>query len=254
MFTYSICVWLIVFMSILFMQAFTPLLLNYILRFVVMFFNVTYPFVSIFGLVWAALPPYIIWTAQFPFRLDAIITIIGSLVLRFVEILAVSKLQAATPAARLDEHAIAMTQKMDKVTLPIKLRAIWAGFQTGYADRYLAHDNSWWVSFGSSGALLWVQRWLTLLLVVMSASVIGGVVQFIIVGATDGWNGLQLVLMPLIFGMLSAGVYLWLIYEPFLFVVKGKASWNVAPRWAEMVVLLIMLIGVLSYLNNTDLS
>ena len=41
-----------------------------------------------------------------------------------------------------------MTQKMDKVAVPIKLRAIMKGFTTGWNDRYYAHDNSWWISFG----------------------------------------------------------------------------------------------------------
>ena len=37
-----------------------------------------------------------------------------------------------------------------QVTVPIKIRAIYKGLLTGYADISLKHDNSWWESFGGS--------------------------------------------------------------------------------------------------------
>ena len=69
-------------------------------------------------------------------------------------------MQKLQGASQLDEHSIAMTQKMDKVTVPIKIRAVMKGIVTGWADLY-KEDNSWWVSFGQSGALTWVRIWLS---------------------------------------------------------------------------------------------
>lgn len=76
-----------------------------------------------------------------------------------------------------------MTQKMDKVGVPIKLRAILKGITTGWNDRYHYHDNSWWVSFGASATLMWIRRWLLLLMGTMVATFLYALVHLIVVGA-----------------------------------------------------------------------
>ena len=57
-----------------------------------------------------------------------------SLILKCLEFGAVAKLQALS---HLDEHSIGMTQKMDKVAVPIKIRAILKGVATGWNDRFV---------------------------------------------------------------------------------------------------------------------
>jgi len=223
----------------LLLAVWSPSTLNWLLRFLICFFNVTYPFTSVFGLFWMSIPPYVAIMAQFPFRLDAMSAIVGSLVLKMVEFSAVSKLQ---DASNLDEASIAMTQKMDKVTLPIKVRAIYKGFITGYADRYHKHDNSWWTSFGTSGALLWVRRWLLLLTSVMSATALIAFIM-IIVKATKGLTVFMEAVLPLAFALLTGLHYVWLCIEPFRFVMKG-GTLDVAPRWMEVAITAGMLIGV----------
>ena len=127
-----------------------------------------------------------------------------------------------------------MTQKMDKVTLPIKIRAILAGFRTGYNDRYYMHDNSWWTSFGTSGALLWVRRWLLLLCSVMGATAVAAVIHAIVL-AVQSVSRLMESALPLSFAFLISLHFLWLCYEPAKFVMEG-ASMEVAPRFAEVAV------------------
>ena len=100
-------------LGVVLLAHFSPATLNWLLRFLICFFNVTYPFTSVFGLFWMAIPPYVAMTARFPFRLNAIPAIAGSIFLKVAEFAAVAKLQEAS---NLDEQSIAMTQKMDKVT------------------------------------------------------------------------------------------------------------------------------------------
>lgn len=241
---YSAGVLVTVAVGVLVLSAVSPATLNWLLRFLICFFNVTYPFTSIFGLFWMSIPPYVAIMAQFPFRLNAVAAIVGSLVLKMVEFSAMAKLQ---DASSLDEASIAMTQKMDKVTLPIKLRAIYKGFLTGYADRYHKHDNSFWTSFGTSGALLWVRRWLLLLSSVMSATALIAFIM-LIVKATQGLTVFMEVVLPLTFALLTGLHYVWLCYEPFRFVMKG-GSLDVAPRWAEVAITVGMLIGLVTIGN-----
>ena len=112
---------------------------------------------------WIGIPIYVAFVGQFPFNLNARVAAIGSLILKIFEFGAMAKLQGAS---HLDEHSIAMTQKMDKVSVPIKIRAILRGFATGYNDRYHGHDNSFWISFGGTPqAVVYVQLWLCLCMI-----------------------------------------------------------------------------------------
>jgi len=241
---YSAGVFFVLALSVLLLAHFSPLTLNWCLRFLICFFNVTYPFTSIFGLFWIAIPPYVAFTGEFPFRLNAPIAAIGSLALKFIEFGAVSKLQAAS---NLDEHAIAMTQKMDKVTVPIKVRAIIKGFLTGYNDRYHFHDNSWWVSFGASPTLMWIRLWLMLLVTIMTATILGVIIQFAKAGA-EGEDRVITLAMPLLYSGLAALNYLWLLFEPVRYLINGKGAMAIAPRWLEVGITLAMISGIYGFL------
>jgi len=216
-----------------------PRTLNWCLRFLVCFFNVTYPFTSIFGLFWIGIPIYVAFAGTFPFNLNAQAAAIGSLILKVVEFCAVAKLQGT----HLDESAISITQKMDKVAVPIKLRAIMKGFITGYNDRYHMHDNSWWVSFGASATLLWIRRWLLFLMASMSITFLASIIHLGIAAATSTSMLLQKA-MPLLYGALAAMNYVWLLIEPFKYLMKGEGVLGLAPRWAEVVITIMMTIGI----------
>ena len=176
----------------------------------------------------------------FPFNLNAAYAAIGSLILKFVEFGAVGKLQGAN---NLDEHAISMTQKMDKVAVPIKLRAIIKGFQTGYNDRYLYHDNSFWISFGASATLLWIRRWLLLMMTLLVVTLLASIIN-ICIAASQGVNPLLEKAMPLAYAALAAINYIWLLSEPFAYLMKGKGVFGVAPRWIEIAISLAMIGGI----------
>ena len=220
--------------------------LNWCLRFLVMFFNVTYPFTSIFGLFWIIIPPYVAFTGLFPFTLNAQFAAIGSLFLKMFEFGAVGKLQAVT---HLDEHSIGMTQKMDKVGVPIKLRAIMKGFTTGWNDRYHYHDNSWWVSFGASATLMWIRRWLLFLVGLQVVTLVAAVTHLIVV-AFRGLAPLIEKAMPLLYAMLASIQYLLLLNEPFMYLMKGSTG-TIPPRWLEVGVALLMIGGIFGFLEAT---
>merc|ERR1711988_542013 len=195
---------------------------------------------SVAGIFWMIIPPYVALVGQFPFQLNAMYAIIGSMVLKLFEFQAVQKLQ---DASQLDEHSIAMTQKMDKVTVPIKVRAVMKGIVTGWADLYHKEDNSWWVSFGQSGALTWVRIWLQFVLGLMCLTCVVAAIH-ICVKAFTGLPALLESIMPLCTAVITALTYIWLAYEPFTFIMKG-ASTSIAPRWMEVGVLALMLLGLM---------
>jgi len=237
---YSGWVFATLFCTILLLARLSPDTLNWTMRMLICFFNTTYPFTSVAGLFWMIIPPYVAIVGAFPFQLNAMYAILGSAILKVFEFQAVQKLQGAS---QLDEHSIAMTQKMDKVTLPIKVRAVLKGIATGYADLIGKEDNSWWTSFGTSGALSSVKMWLQLVMGLMTLTMVIAFIHLII-KATQGMAPLLETVMPLCTAIITAVTYIWLAYEPFLFIMKGSSS-ALAPRWVEVGVLVLMFVGLL---------
>jgi hypothetical protein len=168
-------------------------------------------------------------------------------VLKCLEFGAMAKLQSVT---HLDEHSIGMTQKMDKVAVPIKLRAIIKGFLTGYNDRYHFHDNSWWVSFGASATLMWIRRWLLFLMGTQLVTLLAAITHLIVV-ATQGLGPLLEKAMPLLYASLASLHYVWLLSEPFLYLMKGSNVLAVPPRWLEVGISLLMIAGIFGFLEAT---
>ena len=244
---YSAGIFSILITTVLTMAFFARPALNWCLRFLVCFFNVTYPFTSVFGLFWIGVPPLVAFTGLFPFTLNAQYAAIGSLVLKCLEFGAMAKLQSVT---HLDEHSIGMTQKMDKVAVPIKLRAIIKGFLTGYNDRYHFHDNSWWVSFGASATLMWIRRWLLFLMGTQLVTLLAAITHLIVV-ATQGLGPLLEKAMPLLYASLASLHYVWLLSEPFLYLMKGSNVLAVPPRWLEVGISLLMIAGIFGFLEAT---
>ena len=83
----------------------------------------------------------------------------------------------------------------------------------------------------------------------MLATAVGAVVHIIVL-AFGGLPRLIEGSLPLAFSLLTSMHYLWLCYEPFRFVMKGS-NVTLPPRFAEVAVTVIMLIGValLSQIN-----
>jgi len=242
---YSFGIFTTLITTILALAVFSRDALNWCLRFLVCFFNVTYPFTSIFGLFWLVVPPYVAFTGLFPFTLNAQIAAIGSIILKCFEFGAMGKLQAVTT---LDEHPIGMTQKMDKVGVPIKLRAIMKGFATGWNDRYHFHDNSWWVSFGASQTLMWIRRWLLFLMALNVITLVAAVTHLIIV-ACLGLAPLLEKAMPLLYSCLASVQFIWLLSEPFFYLMKGANVFAVPPRWLEVGISVLMIGGIFGFLE-----
>jgi len=222
-----------------------PKALNWALRHLVIFFNVSYPFTTIFGLLWAAIPPWIVITDQFPFALNAVNALLISLAMKLVEFNVIAKLQSMV---QLDENAIAMTSRMDKVAVPIKLRAIWFGLQTGWADIKHKKDNSFWISFGGDTTIRFVRLWLQLLVGVMAITVLIAALKLVIYAFVDSLKFYKVV-MPLAFAMASALNYIGSTLEPFRYLVVGQHV-GLMPRWAEFLVMIAMLVGFIVLQNR----
>lgn len=120
---------------------------------------------------------------------------------------------------------------MNEVTAIIKLRAVWKGIQTGWADVVGKHDNSFWISFGQAEAVVWVQAWLLLCMLSMACAFIGGVANLII-----HW-GDSTVLAACAFGMVLAFIQVWILGPPTWYVLRGR-KFKISLRHTEVLVLL----------------
>ena len=231
-----------------------PDALNWCLRFFVFFFNVTYPITSVFGLFWLALPPYIGLTGRFPFSFDAVNTLVGSLILKMFDFLIVGKMQRDS---MLGEDALTMVQKMDKVLVPIKIRAILKGFTTGWDDVVRKHDNSFWISFGAAAAPKWVRIWLVLFLFTMTFTLLVafGRCMYILITSWPPENFLsESGALESLFALVSVSSLLWLAYDPARFVLKGEwFKMKLPPRWFELGLLIAILAGFL-YLRQQNID
>jgi len=217
----------------------SPRTLNYYLRYLILLFNTTYPFNSIASVFWLAIPPWLCISGAFPFALNAVSAIVGSLCLKFVEFMILSKMKkdSEMQGAGLDETSIFRSQQVDKVTVPIKMRAIVKGLQTGWQDLAHKHDNSWWESFGAAKAQQWVQIWLLAVNGAMVVSLIAGPIHLIVAWAQG--SGLVDVALPCVFGMVQAVINMWVTYDPLMYIMKGNAP-RLSLRWIEVAVLVAM--------------
>lgn len=232
-----------IFLAVAMLSIASPRALNYCLRFLIILFNSTYPFVSIASVFWLAIPPYLCIAGAFPFSLNAYAAIIGSGILKFVEwsIIGKMKKDADRMGAELAESSIFRSQQMDKVTVPIKMRAVLKGLLTGYADVVRFHDNSWWESYGGGKAAQWVKVWLVLLTVANGAAIIAGPIVLGLAYQATGNVGVTEVALPVGFGLIQAILNIWMIWDPLLFILKGGVP-RLTMRKAELVVLLLLAI------------
>ena len=171
-----------IFIAAFVMSLSSPGKLNYCLRYLILLFNTVYPTNSIASVFWLSLPPWLLFTAQFPFSLNAVAATVGSLGLKWVEFSIIKKMKKDSEqhGSELSEMSIFRSQQMDKVTVPIKIRAVMKGLSTGWQDVKHKHDNSWWESFGAAQAAQWVQMWLLAVSFSMLSGIIAGITHLII--------------------------------------------------------------------------
>jgi len=55
--------------------------------------------------------------------------------------------------------------------------------------------------------------------------------------------------MPLLYAGLSSINYLWLLSEPFQYLIKGQGVLGIAPRWLEVGITLLMIGGIYLFLE-----
>jgi len=235
--------WTCIFSIVFVLSRFFPRKLNFCMRMCVLYFNVTYPINSVASIFWIAIPPWICIGGRFPFRFNPVFAIIGSLLLRLVEwaIVLKAKKEGERAGTHLHEYSIFRSQQMNEVTVPIKLRAVVLGFISAYKDAFLYHDNSFWISFGTAEAVVWVQAWLCLCMLAMVGAFVGGITNLIIY-----WNDPNLhdtVLAACCFGMVLAAIQLWILWEPTWFVMRGRKL-KISLRHTEVLVLILIGVGV----------
>ena len=160
---------------------------------------------------------------------------------RYVEwnIIAKMKKDSEQQGASLEELSIFRSQQMDKVTVPIKLRAVAKGLQTGWKDMVHHHDNSWWESYGPGKAAEWVKLWLLLLATANCVAIVAGPINLILAARAGGQEGVSEVVLPIGFGLIQAILNLWLIMDPLRYILAGGAP-RPTMRNAEVLVLLLL--------------
>ena len=139
--------------------------------------------------------------------------------------------------SELVEMSIFRSQQMDKVTVPIKLRAVFKGLSSGWKDVVRRHDNSFWESFGGGGAAQWVRIWLLSVSVAMASCLIVGPAQLITVSLRGG--ALSEVALPVGLGMAQAATTLWLLWDPLRFTLKGHVP-RPSLRYVEAAMLIVV--------------
>jgi len=243
----------ILFVSVILLSLLSPRTLNNVLRYLILLFNSIYPFNTVASVFWLIIPPWLCLTAEFPFNLDAATAIIGSMLLKIVEFSIVSKMKkdSEVQGSELDEMSIFRSQQMDKVTVPIKLRAILKGFQTGYRDVVQKHDNSWWESFGGSKTAQWVKIWLMSINFTMVVSVLASFYWLLTAAFGLGSYTLVDVTLPVIFGMVQAIINIWVTYDPLFFILRGNMP-RVTLRYVEAVVMVTFAIMTLFFVSATS--
>jgi len=240
---------LTVFFSAFVLSHCAPAKLNYCLRFLIILFNTVYPTNSIASIFWLALPPWLCFSAAFPFSLNAVAATIGSLLLKYVEFSIVRKMKKDSEqhGSELSEMSIFRSQQMDKVTVPIKMRAVVKGLSTGWLDVQHKHDNSWWESFGAAQAAQWVQIWLMLVSGAMAASLIVGPVHLVIGAFSE--DGVSHIIIPIGFGMTVALINLWVLFDPLIYILSGNKP-RITLRYLEVVVLIVMTLITISLVSG----
>ena len=66
-----------------------------------------------------------------------------------------------------------------------------------------------------------------------------------------GTHVLLEVAMPLVYASLASLNYIWLLSEPFLYLMSAKNILSVAPRWLEVLITLLMIAGIYGLLEAT---
>lgn len=228
-----------------------PRTLNWMLRYLIIFFNLTYPLTSIPSVLWLAFPPWIIATAAFPFKWNAVPAVTGSLILKTIELLAVGRMQEGS--AELSEESLTRTQQMQLVTVPIKLRAIIKGFKTGWKDLTVKVDNSWWESFGTVGVVRWVRIWLLLIAVTMAVTIVVGIGRLVVVAATAELADFIRVVLPIVYGSALALINLLTVIKPLRYVLRNQSS-GVSLRWCEVALQGLLLFGTILLVVNVGFA
>jgi len=238
------------FFTTMWLSLYSPRILNSNLRNLIMLFNCIYPFNTIATIFWLIVPPWLCIAGAFPFRLNAISATIGGLILKYIEFAIVSKMKKDSEmnGSELDDMSIQRSQQMDKVTVPIKLRAIYKGIITGRADVVGKKDNSFWESFGTPVAAGWVQMWLLSIWASMIVAIIAGIVRIwhVLIYGPDVLD----VVLPCGFGMINAVVVMWATFDPLAYVLADKGP-RLSLRYVEVVVMLSLAFVTFSVLMSS---
>jgi len=222
----------------------SPRKLNFLLRHLIVLFNSIYPLNAFATLFWVSLPPWLCFSAAFPFTLSVLPATVGSLFLRLIEFAIVGKMKkdAEQQGATLSESSIYRSQQLDLVTVPIKLRALGAGFRTGIRDIWYYHDNSWWESFGGGHAKSSVQAWLLLVCTMMVLSLIVGPIQLIVPMIMG--EDFSTRVFPVAFGMLQAALNLYVLYDPTMYLLKDKSERpSFSLRYVNLFIIAVITVG-----------
>lgn len=84
----------------------------------------------------------------------------------------------------------------------------------------------------------------------MGATLLGAIIH-LAVAAARGPHVLLEKAMPLAYAVFASLNYIWLLSEPFAYLMKGKGIFGVPPRWLEVGITLLMIAGIYGLLEAT---
>lgn len=127
-----------------------PELINEALRDVVMFANSVYVIYSCTSVFWLFVPAYLCFYGEFPFPLDGRVAGLGSLALKFVEIMITRRMKKVQQAAGIfiaGENSLFRATQLDKISWPVRISALLNGISTAYKGWREKADNSMCVAY-----------------------------------------------------------------------------------------------------------
>ena len=225
-----------------------PLRLNWCLRHWIIYENCTYPFWCWPSLFWLAVPPWICVNGKFPFPLNGIAAVVGSVALKLADYMIIWQMQRAGEARgvlTLGEASLHHGQQMFLVQIPIYARAVWRGLISGYNNAVLKKDNSFWESFTKSPTTFWCAMWVGAVVTMMVGSLAAGVAVLISTGVRHGRQGLAEVAIPEAYGMAMALMWIWVGREPLTHLLKDNVP-GISTRHVDSLILLGMLVFTLA--------
>ena len=222
---------------------------GYLLRYIVLFDNSTYFFNTWPAYFWClVLPGYMCNFGHIPFEYTLIVVAVGGLLWETLQWLIILEVKgwSIVEGKRPKDISILRSQQMYFVNSPLHGVAFYSGSKSAYRIIFHHHDASSWSSFGHGGPGDWIVNWLIFLVTFECACICSATVQVGLGGIGDSSR-----VTAFGVGIITAMIFLALVFDPFCILVSGKTR-TVTLKHAYFVFWSAMLVLGLGVTINTN--